>query len=98
MTDRMDEDSIFCGVESDDPDQLEFIEDEKELCQILHNAFTYKKEYCLHAVGNTKSLLSCTKKQFVQELCEAYQKTLAFLHNRCLQPFTFTRAPAQGKI
>ena len=71
MTDRMDEDSIFYEVESDDPDQFELIEDEKELCQILHHAAMYEKEHCLHAVGNTKSLLSCTKMQFVQELYKA---------------------------
>ena len=37
MTNRMDEDSVFCEVESDNLDQFEFIEDEKELYQILHH-------------------------------------------------------------
>ena len=72
MTDQMNKDSIFREVESNDPDQVEFIEDEKELCQIIHYAVTYEKECCLHAVGNTKSLLSCTEMQFVPELYEAY--------------------------
>ena len=66
---------------------FEFISGEKELCQILHHAVTYEKDHCLHAVGNTKSLMSCTKMNFVSELTEAYQKTMAFLYTSVLEPF-----------
>ena len=61
MTDRMDKESVFCELDSDDPNQFELINDEKELCQILHHTVTYKKDHCLYAVGNTKSLISCMK-------------------------------------
>ena len=64
MTDRMDNESIFCELDSNDPDQSEFINNEKELCQIMHHAVTYEKDHCLHVVGNTKSLMSCTKMIF----------------------------------
>ena len=78
MINRMDEESIFCELDSDDSDRFEFINDEKELC--------HKKDHCLHAVGNTKSLMSCTKMNFVSELTEAYQKTLVFLYTSLLKP------------
>ena len=87
MTNRMDKESIFCEFNSGDPDQFEFISDEKNLCRILHHAVTYKKDHCLHAVRNTKLLMSCTKVNFVSELTEAYQKTLEFLYNSVLEPF-----------
>ena len=64
MMGLMDKDSIFCGIESDDPDRFLFIEDEKELLQVLHHAVAYEKDNCLHAVGNTKMLLSCTHMTF----------------------------------
>ena len=43
MCGQMEEERIYCEVISDDPDRLDYIKDEKELCRILHHAFTYSK-------------------------------------------------------
>ena len=35
MTNQIDKESIFCYLDSDDPDRFEFINDGLELCQIV---------------------------------------------------------------
>ena len=87
MTDLMDDTSIFCELDSNDPGRFKFISNEKDLCKILHHVVTYKKNYCLYAVGNTKLLMSCMRMNFVLELTEAYQKTLTFLYTSVLESF-----------
>jgi hypothetical protein len=42
---------FFCEVDSDDPEQSEFINDGKELYQIVHHTVTHEKDSCLHAIG-----------------------------------------------
>ena len=93
MSGQMEEESIFCKVSSDDPDRFSYIEDEKELCQILHHAFTYSKDSCLHAVGNTKTLTSCTRMCFTPDLLEAYHKVVRLISDCCLKPFYSSGAP-----
>ena len=63
------------------------------MVQILHHAVSFEKDYALHAVGNTKTLMSCTKMDFCHELTEAYKKVLALLFNRCLHPFYSDASP-----
>ena len=90
---QMEDDSIFCEVESDDPDRFMFVKDETELCQLLHHAFTGSKESCHHAVGNTKMLLSCTRMGFASDLLEAYHQVLRLIFDRCLKPFYANSSP-----
>ena len=87
LSGQMSDDSIFCEVDSDDPDRFMFVKDEKELGQILHHAYVYDKRNCLHSVGNTRELMSCTKMNFALRLLEAYHQVLRLLFERCLQPF-----------
>ena len=65
------------------------------MVQILHHAVSFEKDYALHAVGNTKTLMSCTKMDFCHELTEAYKKVLALLFNRCLHPFYLDTSPGK---
>ena len=83
----MEEESIFCTTQSDDPDRFLYIEDEKELAQILHHAFVHSRDSCDLAVANTKVVLSCTRMCFTTELLEAYHKTLELISGMCLEPF-----------
>ena len=79
--------SIFCEVESDDPDRFMYVKDEKELGQILHHAFIFDKDNCLHTVGNTRQIISCTKMNFALDLLKAYQKVIVLLFECCLRPY-----------
>lgn len=76
---RMSDESNFCEVKSDDPERFEFIHDEEELAQVLHHAFIFEKDTCLHVVGNTRELLSCTQMCFTPDLLEMYQNALVLL-------------------
>ncbi len=77
----IEEDSIFCQVNLNDEDSFDFIWTKEERAQALHHAFTYEKKIYLHVVRNSKSLLSCTKFEFTDDLLEAYTKTLDLLHD-----------------
>ena len=87
LSGQMSDDSIYCEVDSDDPDRFMYVKDEKELGQILHHAFVFSKTNCLHSVGNPRELMSCTKMNFALDLLEAYHKVLRLLFERCLKPF-----------
>ena len=45
MRELMEEDSIFCEVESNDRNSFDFIRSEEERCQALHHAYTYEKSF-----------------------------------------------------
>ena len=77
---------------TDDSNKLEFINNDKELCHVLHHAITHNKYHCLCTIGNTKLLMSCTKVDFVP-----HQKILIFLYNSVLEAF-YVGASAQKDL
>ena len=83
----IEEDSIFCEVDSDDRNSFFFIPSEEERCQVLHGVYTYDKSSIIHAVGTSKSLVSATKVNFTDDLIEAYRQTLELIFKLALEPF-----------
>ena len=89
---------IFCLINSDDPDSFKFIVSEREQCQALNNVFGYKKDCCLHAVGNTKSLFSCMKFNCMPNLLEAFAETVSLLYDKVFKPFYNTGNPRKDFV
>ena len=58
-----------------------------ERIQALHHAFVFGKDSCVHAVGNTKNLLSVCKMNFPPELLAAYKRTLKLIYDSGLDIF-----------
>jgi len=79
MRDLMEEDHIFAETSSDDVNSFDFIPDEQERVQILHHTYTFEKTSCLHAVGDSKTLLSCVKFNLSPDLMDAYGQTMSLL-------------------
>lgn len=68
----MDDISIFTHITSNNDDSFDFIHGEEEQIQALHHAYTYGQKTYIHAVENTRSLLSCTKFDSTNDIMDAY--------------------------
>ena len=86
--DLMRDDSIYVN-DMDDNDQHSHlgIESPDERIQALHHAFVFGKNSCIHAVGNTKNLLTVCKMNFSAELISAYKRTLTLIYDSGLDIF-----------
>ena len=84
----MPEDGIF--VDETDADHQHshlVIPKVDERLQVLHHAKTFGMDSCIHAVGNTKNLLSVCKMNFPAPLLAAYERTLDFIYESGLNIF-----------
>ena len=87
MRDLMDEEHIFAETSSDDVDSFDFIPDEQERVQVIHHTYTFEKTNCLHAVGDSKALLSCVKFNLSPDLLTAYAQTMSLLDDLLYKHF-----------
>lgn len=83
----MEEDHIYAEIETSDPNRFKFIKEEQEMCQGLHHMYTYEQTEFLHAVGNSKGLLSCYLVKADADLLEAYDKTMELINELVYEPF-----------
>ena len=84
----MEEDSIYVQDMDDNHRYSHLaIDSPDERIQALHHAFVYGKDNCIHAVGNTKNLLTVCKMNFSAELLAAYKRVLKFIYDNGLDIF-----------
>ena len=73
-------DGIYLEMDANNEHSFLGIASTAERLQALHHAATFSMTSCLHAVGNTKSLMSICKMNFPEELLSAYRRTLEFIN------------------
>jgi len=87
LLDEDDESKIYHEMSSDHLHSHLGIAIPHERLQVLHHAYTFSKTSCIHAVGNSKSVLSICKMDFPETLLASYKRTVKFIHDSGLNIF-----------
>ena len=87
LLDPNDDNAIFLEISSDHRHSHLGIASPSERLQALHHAYTYSKTSCIHAVGNTKDILTVCKMNFSATLLASYKRTIKFIYDSGLNVF-----------
>ena len=83
----MSENSIYFEMDSSSQHSFLGIMKPEERLQALHHAYVLGQPICLHAIGNTKNLMSVCKMEFAEDLLEAYDEVMDLLFESGLNIF-----------
>ena len=64
---------------------------------LFHHVLTCSKEPCLHADGNTKMRMSCTRRCFAPEMLVAHHKVVRLVFDWCLKQYYRSNSPCKDK-
>ncbi|EJK71390.1 hypothetical protein THAOC_07177, partial [Thalassiosira oceanica] len=83
----MSENSIYFEMDSNSQHSFLGIKKPDERLQALHHAYVLGLSNCLHAVGNTRKLMSVCNMKFDDDLLEAYGQVIDLLYDSGLKIF-----------